>query len=179
MPFNMWIGDATPSFSQHPAYTLITSGPPPNSAGLPGNTRPPGPHDMIYSPQSYVVQGQIVTQPLGSHHGTPVMKSAMSISIYALFLQHFHCIGSSANGRPSLMELPYFPTGALFMTRSDQPGAIATDYSRPPPPGSQSSGGGPSPIPGNNSCFNCGASGHRGTQCQQITFDEIINPSPA
>ena len=84
-------------------------------------------------------------------------------------------IGSSAaNGRPSLMELPYLPP--LFMTRSDQGGA--TDYSRPPPPGSQSSAGGPSPIPGNNSCFNCGASGHRGTQCQQITFDEIINPSP-
>ena len=84
-------------------------------------------------------------------------------------------IGSSAaNGRPSLMELPYLPP--LFMARSDQGGA--TDYSRPPPPGSQSSAGGPSPIPGNNSCFNCGASGHRGTQCQQITFDEIINPSP-
>jgi hypothetical protein len=84
-------------------------------------------------------------------------------------------IGSSAaNGRPSLMEIPYLPP--LFMARSDQGGA--TDYSRPPPPGSQSSAGGPSPIPGNNSCFNCGASGHRGTQCQQITFDEIINPSP-
>ncbi|XP_057366107.1 putative uncharacterized protein DDB_G0291608 [Daphnia carinata] len=144
-------GDGTPPFPQHP-FTFI-SGPPPNSAGLPGNARAPGPHDMIYPPQSYVVQGQIVAQPLGSHHGSSV-----------------------TNGRPSLMEIPYLPPGALFI-RSDQTGS--TDYSRPPPPGSQSSGGGPSPIPGNNSCFNCGASGHRGTQCQQITFDEIINPSPA
>lgn len=61
------LGDGTPSFPQHP-FTFI-SGPPPNSAGLPGNGRAPGPHDMIYSPQSYVVQGQIVAQPLGSHHG--------------------------------------------------------------------------------------------------------------
>lgn len=66
--FILIVGDATPPFPQHP-FTLITSGPPPNSSGMPGNSRPPGPHDMIYPPQSCVVQAQFVAQPLGSHHG--------------------------------------------------------------------------------------------------------------
>lgn len=127
----------------------------------------------------------------------PRTISGPAISISSWYLHHITFFwkmklisihldeGSSGNGcnRPSLMEIPYLPPGALFMARSDQ----TADYSRPPPPGSSASGGGgcgggggPSPLPGgSNSCFNCGASGHRGTQCQQTTFDEIINPSPA
>jgi len=71
------LGDGTQPFPQHP-FTFITSGPPPNSAGLPGNTRAPGPHDMIYSPQSFV--GQIVAQPLGSHHG--MQKDSSSVKSF-------------------------------------------------------------------------------------------------
>lgn len=128
------LGEGAPSYAQ-PPFTFIP--PPPGS-----NARPPGPHDMIYSPNPYVVQtSQMIAQPIA--HPT-------------------------SNGRTSMMDIPYLQ---VMVSRPAEP---PTDYSRPPPAGSA----GPSPVPP-VSCFNCGSSGHRGTQCQQLTFDEIIKPSPA
>lgn len=141
------------SYQQAP-FTFITSGPPPSSARL----GPSGPHhaEMMYSPGSYLVSSQIVAQPMSSHHGG----------------------GSNGNGR-HVIEVPFLPPGTFIVATTRADGSGGTDYSRPPPPGTS----GPSPIPlvaaGNVSCFNCGASGHRGPQCQQISVEEIIRPSPA
>ena len=162
-----------------PPYTYIAA-PPPNS-----NRGPPGPHDMIYSPTSYLVQGQIVTQPLTSHHGMhnlpiPFLSFVTSSKSFFFFFLIFSFAGPNANGR--LMDLSGWnlPPGSFIVTTTRSDPNSLTDYSRPPPPGSSSSGGGgPSPIPGNVSCFNCGQSGHRGPQCQQTFFEEIIKPSPA
>ena len=131
------LGEGAPSYAQ-PSFTFIPQGPPPGSNAMPGNGRPPGPHEMMYPPTTYVVQSQIIAQPIAHP-------------------------ASNANGRPSMMEMPYLH---VMLPQSD--------YSRPPPAGSA----GPSPVPP-VSCFNCGSSGHRGPQCQQLTFDEIIKPSPA
>ena len=89
-------------------------------------------------------------------------------------------IGPNSNGRMMDLSGWNLPPGSFIVTARSDPNSL-TDYSRPPPPGSSSSGGGPSPIPGggNVSCFNCGQSGHRGPQCQQTFFEEIIKPSPA
>lgn len=82
--------------------------------------------------------------------------------------------------------MPYFQPILVTTTPgpSSRSDGMGTDYSRPPPPGTSSQpdcriGGVPSPLPGNLSCFNCGASGHLGTQCQQISVEDIIRPSPA
>lgn len=74
-------------------------------------------------------------------------------------------IGTNANARPSLMELPYLPPGTYILTTRSE-----TDFSRPPPPGSTQSA--------TLSCFNCGGSGHRGAQCQHTSLEEIIKPAP-
>ena len=53
-------GDGSATFAQ-PPFTFI---PPPNSSM--GN-RQPGPHDIIYPHGSYLVQGQVVAQPVVPH----------------------------------------------------------------------------------------------------------------
>lgn len=132
-----------------------------------------------------MVQGQIVAQPLGSHHHGEFVSSVTGFSNSfrsCFFFPRDRVAGSNAGGRPSLMELSYLPPRAFIVTnaaaasRSD---AVGTDYSRPPPPGSTLQPAGPSPVPANVSCYNCGGSGHYGFQCTQVSVEEIIRPSPA
>lgn len=58
------VGDGSATFAQ-PPFTFIPPGPPPPSSSI-GN-RQPGPHDIIYPPGSYMVQGQVVAQPVVPH----------------------------------------------------------------------------------------------------------------
>ena len=151
----------------------------------------------VYPPTSYFIQGHIVAQPIAPPHGISLStisdeSSSSCIATSAIFkpMSQFHefCwiilswpnlfigTGSNANVRPSLMDIQaYLPPGPLVLaTRPD-----VADYSRPPPPGTNSGAGGSNLASGSASvsCFNCGASGHRGSQCKETPLEEIIKPS--